>query len=219
MGLGVSVFWLAEAIASGDAGWDKSARKTFKDINAALKKNKIPPHNEPETVPADRKRRSYVGSFGYDYLRHLRRLFENCKRNQRDPKRYPVIPRRTDAEIGEAEGWIADTLEFDFDSNLLCHSIYDGYYIPLPTDNHILGDKMPGGFLGSSSGLLAELRLMAPFLDIKLKGDTLTDAVHARVWKECHSTTDPWMFEKTAWLTLFETASASIKHTTAIVFH
>jgi hypothetical protein len=219
MGLAVSVFYLAEAIASGDAEWEASARKQFKAINALLKKKKLPAHPEPEARPADWKRRSYVSSFPYDCMRHLRRLYENVRRYQRDAKRYPVLPRRTDAEIGEAEAWIADTLEYDFDSNLLCHSIYEGYYLPLPTREHILGDKMPGGFVGSCSGLLAELELMAPFLDIKLKEGKLSDAQHAKVWKGCHSTKDKWMIEKTAWLTLFETATTSLAYRTAIVFH
>jgi hypothetical protein len=219
MGLAVSVFHLVDVMANdGSEEAIRYLRGQFDRINAALKKYKLPPHDEPETRPAKAKLRRHVGSFPYDYLRHLRRFYENVRRHRGDPEAYPLVPRRKEAQIAEAEEWIADTLEYDFSSNLLVHSIHEGYFVPMPQDDPILGD-VPGAFIGSTNGLLAELALLAPYLDIKLTRGKLSDKEHAKLWAACNDRKEPWMFEKTTWLTLHENAQASQRWGTAVVFH
>jgi hypothetical protein len=215
MGVAISVFSFTDRTDPERAPF---LRKEFAAINRLLRQNKYPPHKEPDTRPAGWKPRSYITSFPYECLRHLRRFYENVRRHRRDPKACPLRARRTDAEIAEAESWIADTLDYNFDNNLLVHSITSGYYIPLPTSYPLCGSGFAGnGFLGSSNGLLDELALMAAPLGIVLEEGALADKEHKEVWKACRSATEPFRDEKTAWLALFETATASVQHHTAVV--
>ena len=217
MSLAISVFCLA---SGNEPEHVKFLEKEFKAINVALKKKKYPAHEEPTKLPAKYKPRSMVNSFPNDCYRQLRRFYENACRFVRDPKQYPLKARRKPAEIEEAEDWIADTLEYDFDSNLLCHSQIDGYFLPLPEDGFLCGNGFAGnGMFGSSNGLLKELVFLAPHLKITLVENVLTDEEHAKVWAECHNAKNKYMSEITAWLTLFETATTSIQFNTAIVFH
>jgi hypothetical protein len=220
MGLAVSVFPICDVIVNdGSRKAIEQVRKQFRAINALLEEHKLPPHNEPETRPEEARARSHVGSFPYDYMRHLRRFYANACRHRGDRKKYPLIPRRTDDEISEAESWIADTLEYDFSSQLLCHSIYEGYFVPMPQDDHLCGD-VPGGFLGSTNGLVKELLFLAPLLKIKLtKKGELSDREHAKLWAACNDPDEPWMFEKVTWLTLWENARLSLQYGTAMVYH
>jgi hypothetical protein len=219
MGLATSVFFLAAA-KSLDPEAALHARRQFDALAKYMKKSKIPYSPEPESFPKNWKPRRYVSSYPYEYLQHLRRFYASVQRFKKDPKQYPLKPRRTASEIATAEAWIADTLEFDFSSNLLCHSTINGCFVPLPDDEPIVTDPFFGNaMLGSSNGLRQELLLLAPHLKIKLERGRLTDAEYAKLWKACNSSKEPYMFEKTTWLTLFETANASIKYNTAIVFH
>jgi hypothetical protein len=220
MGLATSVFYLAAANGSGDPEWAANARQQFQALAGYLEKTKIPHRPEPETYPSNWKPRPYVSSYSYEYLQHLRRFYANVQRFRQAPRLYPLKPRRTDEEIATAEEWIADTLEYDFSSNLLCHSTVNGCFVPLPHASPMATGPLFGNdLLGSSNGLRAELVLLAPYLKIKLVRGRLTNAEHASVWKACHSSKERYLFEKTTWLTLFETATASIKYGTAIVFH
>lgn len=106
------------------------------------------------------------------------------------------------------------------DSHLLCHSDCEGYYVPvafdeplfLPPDAGVAG----GGMVGSSQGLLDELRGCAPALGIALDGGELTDDEARRVGDLPE--TDPFMIEASVWLTLHEACRASIAGGHAIVF-
>jgi hypothetical protein len=219
MGLAVSVFHLLDVIANdGSKEAIKHVRTAFRRINEALARQGFPPHNEPESRPEGAICRAHVGSFPVEYLRHLRLFYENARRHRGEPEAYPLIPRRTDTQIEQAESWIADRLEYWFSDNLLVHSIHEGYFVPMPTDEPILGE-VPGGFLGSTNGLLAELVFMAPQLGIKLRKGRLSDREHGKLWSACNDRNERWMFEKVAWLTLFENARVSLEYGTAVVFH
>ena len=104
-----------------------------------------------------------------------------------------------------------------FDSHLLCHSDCEGLYIPVNFDEPIFDDEVPTGMLGSSQGLLRELIEVAPHIGIELIDDRPTPACLAEVREIADS--GPFWRERVVWDTLFEAATLSIEHRTAIVFH
>jgi hypothetical protein len=83
-----------------------------------------------------------------------------------------------------------------------------------PTDDH----ELPGGMLGSSIRLRAELIQVAPALGISLtfSGD-LADAEAERI--NALGESDEGLYrELTSWIALYEASRISIEHRTAIVF-
>ncbi|MDG4767574.1 hypothetical protein O7632_26290 [Solwaraspora sp. WMMD406] len=133
----------------------------------------------------------------------------------------PIIP------IADAGGLAADRELVEdqaslLESHLLCHSDHAGYYVPvdvgdplfLPADDDIAG----GGMVGSSQGLLAELRRCAPALGIRLSADgELADTEAARLFAVPDDA--DFAVETQVWLTLHEACRASIACGRAVVFH
>ena len=103
------------------------------------------------------------------------------------------------------------------DSHLLCHSDAEGYYVPIDFADIIVDDEIPGGMIGSSQRLFAELVAVAPAIGIELDGTVLSDKVAAALADDNDSV--PYATERLVWLTLFEQARVSIANGTLIVFN
>lgn len=211
MGLAVEVGALAvlnQDDAEG-AGW---LREALAKVNAVLAEHGLPAHEEPERLPFLRSRASNDG-YPYSFLHHLRRFAAHASANPRwtptpfrmseDPAADPVVDRETTM----------------FSSHLLCHSACEGFYVPIDFDEPIFADenRLPGGMLGSSYGLMRELIAVAPYLGIKLLGDELLDAEADRI-NDIVGAEGRFWIELAVWISLFEAARLSIAHHAAICF-
>lgn len=105
-------------------------------------------------------------------------------------------------------------------SHLICHSSAEGYFVPvdlsspvfLPEGSGVAG----GGVVGSSQGLMRELRRCADDLGITLDDDgTLGDAEAARV--AALPDEHPFAVECVAWLALHEASRTSMATGHAVV--
>ena len=213
MGLCVStgaLAWLNENDAEG-AEW---TRESLAKVNEVLAEKGLPPHVEPEQLPAMKDRAGVLG-YPYSFLHHLRRVYARVLNN----------PNWTPTPVSEGEDPASDSAVeeklFEMSSHLLCHSDAEGFYLPIDFNDIIIDDKnqerIKGGLLGSSHRLMEELIVVAPKLGVKLDGSDLLDAEAERIKKESESEEGLWI-EKTVWLSLFEAARLSIQHKTAICF-
>ncbi|PBC75695.1 hypothetical protein BX265_0370 [Streptomyces sp. TLI_235] len=159
-----------------------------------------------EPAPAGTGRAACAGGFPYSHLHHLRRAFVLHRRGAAVTPAATTDPEQYDLDCGEVE---EETLMFS--SHLLCHSDCAGYYVPadfadplfLPADAPVAG----GGIVGSTSGLLAELRRLAPAIGI----DPDDPAEPAR--------DDRYEAEAFAWHLLHRACRESQAAGRAIVFH
>jgi len=159
-------------------------------------------------------RRANYGIFPYSSLHCLRRVLALIA----DDK--PVTPLHG-AELSPADEAQVEKMTQEAESHLLCHSDYEGYYVPVDLDMPVLlpeaSSTIGGGMVGSSQGLLAELRRCAPALGIRLEDDgSLADAEAGRVFELPEY--GQFFNESVAWLTLHEACVASIAGGHAIVF-
>lgn len=215
MGLAVSVGVVAELVGD-DAEWAaelaEELRQELDNLSAAVAAEGVT-WREPYDRPAA-PRRENSGSFPYSWLHYLRRVLAMVD----DGK--PVTPVMDEGLTAEDEAQIEE-LTMMFESHLLCHSDDAGYYIPveldaplfLPEDSGVAG----GGMVGSSQGLLEELRRCASALDIRLDGDgSLPDGEAARLVNPPDDA--DYRIESIVWLTLHEACRSSIAGGHAILF-
>lgn len=205
MGLAISVGYLAEMMALDEEGaeWFRSSLAT---VDQVLRDAGEPPHAEP-THPV--RVRGGIGSFPYSYLHYLRRAYA-CVVEK--------VPLREGDLTPEDDTLVMDVTVTLMDSHLLSHSDCAGYYLPRPLpDGPICDERLPGGFLGSSQGLVRELLRVAPALGIALDGDAPTaEALDALA---TDPDAGPQSRARIAWHRLYLCARASIEHGTLIVFH
>ncbi len=207
MGLDVAVGVLAGESEFGVA----HLRGELDGLSAALAGSGVQ-WSEPAGPPV-RSGRAPLRGFPYSWLHTLRRVYVL------DRQDLPLTP------LGERGMSDKDMAAIDdeasmLDSHLLCHSDSEGYYVPvafdepifLPRDAGVAG----GGMVGSSQGLLDELRGCAPALGIALQGGELTDDEARRVAELPDD--DPFAVETAVWLTLHEACRTSIAGGHAIVF-
>ncbi|MBS0262614.1 MAG: hypothetical protein JSS02_11735 [Planctomycetes bacterium] len=213
MGLAIETGILADLICHDPEGADE-LRECFTRVNEVLAENRLPPHQEPEQLPAQESRAGLC-SFSYSFLHHLRRVYA---RATDDPGWQPTP---TPADEDAAEDPAIDEVTCLMTSHLLCHSDCEGFYLPIHFTDVVVDDRnqerIPGGFLGSSYRLQEELVMVAPILGIKLDRGALSDAEADRINRDADSETD-WWIELIVWISLFEAARLSIEHQTAICF-
>jgi hypothetical protein len=132
-----------------------------------------------------------------------------------------VTPADDDDALAQADRFVDDAGSM-MSSHLLCHADNEGYYVPLALDAPVfidVDDPLAGaGMIGSSQGLLDELRRVAPAIGIALEADgSLSDAEAARIFAVRDGA--PFWREQIVWLSLHEACVASIASGAAIVFH
>lgn len=209
MGLAITVGML-ESVAGDDEGV-AYFRRSFDHLSRVLEAAGVSGYREPERVHV--RMRPHVSSFPYSYIHYLRRAYARVVAD------LPLTP--VDEDGLDADRDIIDDEAAMLDSHLICHSDCEGYYVPLPLPDPLFLDEdavSGGGMVGSSQGLLDELRRVAAPLGITLAPDgSLSDAEAERLYQV--EDDQPFHRELTVWLTLHEACLASIASGAAIVFH
>jgi hypothetical protein len=211
MGLAVEVGVLAYLNDNDEEGatW---LHERFVKVNEVLVENGLPSHVEPETLPPMNNRAS-LKSYPYSFLHYLRRFAAHVSS---DPNWKPTPVAESE---DPADDPVVDDETAMFNSHLLCHSDCEGFYLPIDFAEPLFADedRVPGGMLGSSQGLMRELVAVAPFLGINLSDGTLSDAEAIRI--NSISETEGWFWiEQAVWISLFEAMRLSIEHKSAICF-
>jgi hypothetical protein len=208
MGLGINTHFLVDMLAN-DAEGAEWIQRNVGLVNELLGEHGLPQHTEPTQITT--RMRQHCGSFPYSFLHYLRRAFA---RVHEELELTPVAGNDDPTEDPAIED--AATL---FDTHLLCHSDAEGYYVPVDFDEVIFDNAkrgLPGGMLGSTQRLMAELVQTAPALGITLEHGTLSDAEVDAINRD--GDTDAYWRERLVWLTLFEAARVSLADKTMIVF-
>jgi hypothetical protein len=188
-------------------------RKNFRHINRVLAANGLPPHEEPESLPAFPYRGQLI-SFPYAWTPYLLRAvaFARQAPDQFSPVREgenPARDRRLDAEL------------YTFaESHLICHSQTEGYFVPVDFPDPLCDKRkrgLTGRILGSSQRALKELVQTAPLLGIPLKGRKLSDKAARTIAKEPDES-HPFWIERKVWLSMFEAFRDSVEYKCAVVY-
>ncbi len=208
MGLAVSVGYLADLMAN-DPDSMEWVKEDLAAVNEVLVENGHPAHKEPMRLP-EFQSRADVDGFPYSFLHHLRRIYAYVV-NYPDVKPTPV-------KKGEATDDPILALEMEKnESHLITHSDAEGLYVPIHFEKVLADDRLPGGFLGSTQQLMAELLQIAPAMGVRLDGQDLPDREADRINDLIDDETGLWK-ELCVWICLFEAARLSIEHSTVISF-
>jgi hypothetical protein len=211
MGLSICIGMLADLDEN-----DPEARQWLEEdlaaVNRVLASAGLPAHAEPEgALPSGR---AALTSFPYSFLHYLRRVY--ARHLDQPGWKAEALPEGEDPAADEA-------LEAEYDmfrSHLVCHSDAEGFYVPVDFPEVLFaeeGEELPGGMLGSSQRLLAELIDVAPALGITLADGELSDAEARRI--NALGEADRGLYrEMIVWIALYEAARLSVRHRTAIVF-
>jgi hypothetical protein len=213
MGLAISVGVLTDLIKNDPEGIEFFESQIV-TANALLATENLPQHNEPTVLP-QLKSRAGLDSFPYSFIHYLRAAFAHVLQ---DPS-WRATPLDDDEDPTDDPAVEEESSMFT--SHLLCHSDCEGFYVPIDFSEVIFSDddhELPGGMLGSSVRLHAELIQVAPALGISLSANgELADAEAARI--NALGESDEGLYrELTSWIALYEASRISIEHRTAIVF-
>jgi hypothetical protein len=210
MGLSISIGTLAD-LGNNDPEGKSWLEEGLGAANRVLASAGYPAYTESRVAPP--AGRAALDGFPYSFLHYLRRANAH---HLADPQwQATPLPEGTDPTADEV-------LEEEYDmfrSHLICHSDSEGYYVPVDFEDVLFdeeGGDLPGGMLGSSQRLLAELIAVAPALGITLAGGELSDAEAALI--NARTADDGLSRELTVWIALYEAARLSVRHQTAIVF-
>lgn len=208
MGLAVGVGVLAGLLIHDSEGADWM-RRSIAGLNAVLQREGLPAHCEPESFsPPLHERMHSCTSFPYSFVHYLRRAFAHMREG---------LPIPDDDQLRPEHDSVVDDAASMLDSHLLCHSDCEGFYVPVAIGDPIFDDALPGGMLGSSVGLLAELIEVAPHIGIALADGRPTPSCEAEL--RAIEDDGPLWRERLVWYALFEAATLSVEHGTLIVFH
>jgi hypothetical protein len=159
---------------------------SFAATNELLRAAGLPPHDEPtdcEVWSAE--------MFGYSGLHYLRRVAVHLDAGNDLPQPGaeetlddPLIERHLDDYLGKGTGLLGrlsrkrPRFARGFD-HLLVHSDTEGFYLPQDFDQVLIDPEqhVPGGMLGSTPRLLAELDRLASRLEIPDALDAESDAL------------------------------------------
>jgi len=212
MGLGIGVGSLAELLEDDPEG-AQYIQAALNAVNRLLAEHGLPPHMEPNTLPA-LKHRARITSFPYSFIHYLRRASAHRRAN----------PDWMAAPLADGEDPIDDPVlqgeKLSMNSHLIWHSDAEGFYLPVDFSDVLVAKDdgtVPGRLVGSSFHLMRELSEVAPALGIRLVDGQLTDDEANRIDKRLDAD-DGLTPELASWILLFECARLSIEHRTAIVF-
>ena len=211
MRLAIAVGFLADMKENDEEGYEW-AQHMLANVNRALSAERLPTWEEPEAVEVTL--RPHADSFPYSFIHFLRRAYVLALAAPSDlPPTNGQLTSEDHERMEDESAMLA--------SHLLCHSDAEGVYVPVDLAEPVFASPdsgVPGGgLIGSSQGLLRELRIVAPYLGVTLDPD-LSDAEAARLdalgWDE----ENPFHREHTVFLALWEAARVSVAEGTAIVF-
>lgn len=211
MGLAITVGVLSDLLENDPEGAEWM-EEDLAAANALLAANKLPVHVEPRD-PLPEASRCSCNSFGYSSLHYLRRSYAHLAK---DPTwRASELAEGADPTKDPVLGEVTSEMQ----SHLVCHSDAEGFYLPIDFVQVLVDEEgeLPGGMLGSTQRLMAELVTVAPALGIELKNGELSNAEAKRLNREAEKQASFWM-EKMVWLSLFEAARISLKYKSAICF-
>lgn len=205
MGLAIGVGVLSNLIQYDPEGaqW---MRGSLASLNEALQRHAKESHHEPEHLP-EFERVSCI-SFPYSFLHYLRRAYAYARSGRVVPDDDTMLPEH-DRVIEDESAML--------DSHLLCHSDAEGFYVPIELGEPLFDNAVLGTMLGSSIALLRELAEVAPHLGIELENGALSDASNAAL-RNIEDGAPLWR-ERLVWYALYEGATISVEHGTALVFH
>lgn len=198
--------------ASGGVGLQVAVRRDLVRLSRSLGRAGVR-WREPVLRRAPRSRFD-LDAFPYSMLHQLRRALAYVDAG------LPLVPT-TDGTLSAEDEALVEQVTEHWDSHLLCHSDVDGFYVPVAFDRPLVLDDAPGGgMVGSTQGLLAELRRCAPAIGIRLADDgVLGDAELRRLRDRVgDDVVEPFDAEQTVWLVLHEACRASVASGRAIVF-
>ena len=210
MGLSITSGILADFLENEPEGYE-AYKIEFEQLNKLLELNGYKPHIEPSKLDVDP---IHVGGFPYSFLHYLRRFFAYYMNDE------DWVVKPFDTELDPANDPIVEEESSMFYSHLLVHSDCEGYYIPIDFEEVIFDTDeitVPGAMVGSSFGLLTDLKSIAEKLGVELN-EKLEVQNKEDLYKTIDDQGDFWI-EKMVWLTLFEAANYSIANKTAIVFN
>jgi hypothetical protein len=208
MGLAISV---GNPFLGDDEG-EEPYRRAMERLRDALSGKGVT-WAEPDAPPPPDAMRRHLSSFPYSFLHYLRRAYALHHLDE------PVTPATGYEDVRAADAQIED-VTMGLSSHLLCHADQSGYYVPATFDDPLfLDESIAGaGMVGSSHGLLRELRRVAPHIQVSLDSSReLSDDEAARLFAV--EEREPYGIERIVWLTLHEACRASLAHGNAIVFH
>lgn len=179
-------------------------------VNRVLADNGVAPFEEPPKLPKLASRSRRVG-LAYTELALLKRAYI-CMRKGRKPT---PLDELSQEDLDE----ILDGVSIYIESHLLCHSDAEGYFVPVDFEDVLYDGALPGGMLGSSQRLHAELVELAPTLGIEVvDGDVTARAIAELLLAEGADAPAAFSGERAAWFQLFEATRLSIAHRAVIFF-
>ena len=216
MGLDIGIGVLA-GLRDDDPDTAEWVRYELEAINRVLASNGLPPHVEPERLPPLPDLPGLSG-WPYTWLPYLRRAVAYALRC---PEGFRVFRENEDPTEDEMYDCMLATSE----SHIICHSDFEGYYVPIDFPEPLFDDlpngdpgRLAGGSLGSSQGGLQELVKTAPLLDIPLSAEgQLSDQELAAIADPSPDSHPHWIARQ-AWLGLYGAFRQSIEFRTAIRF-
>ncbi|MFF0632316.1 hypothetical protein ACFYTS_07410 [Nocardia sp. NPDC004151] len=186
-------------------------------LNELLAIEGLPALTKP-AVPGTAKTRDRTTEIGYSYLHHLRSAYARARVYPDQP--LTLVETEEDHRVADEA---VEELGYTLASHLICHSDCEGYYLPIEFDEPLYEEDLDidGGLVGSTPALLRELVYVAPYLDINVVDDVLSDAEIARIYAEQGDYTDnphPFYRERESWIHLFEVARVSIANGSVMGF-
>jgi hypothetical protein len=188
---------------SHEARLKKIASKEFANINIILSKNNLPCHIELEIKskqetwwPEINCPYSAIHQLKYVAAKFIEDPFWNP--DLLSAKKYK-IPVNLNKKIYEEKS-----------SQLICHSDFDGFYVPIDFDNAIY-DRETNEWLGSSFGLRRELDKLAQNLNFSLhiSNNVTTEQMFSLLEEKLKN--DPFKIHKKILFCLYYIADFSIK--------
>lgn len=228
MGLAIEVGYLADMLENDEEGaaW---FREELAKLEQFLPTQGLKPHVEATECPV-----FSAEMYGYSGLHYLRRLAAHLnirgtlpEPGGQDAAKDPVLesyiglfnapaPSLVDRLFGKK----AVSREYD---HLIIHSDAEGFYLPQDFPNVLIPPEslaIPGGMIGSSHRLLAEIESLAAALELPLTLDPEDDEVWNAADDQGEAATG-WKrygVESFTCIRLYRAAKHSIEHSAAIVF-
>ena len=209
MGLTIGIGELVLAAAEGDPESLDSINAAFDAVSAVLEEHGLTRHVEPSDfeIPLSR---SPIESFPYSRLHCLRRFAAHVWKTGK-------VPGPVTGDQCASDDSVLETM-YSPKYHLLYHSDCEGFYVPVDFATVIVDERIRGHALGSSHRLMKELLQLAPYLQIALNDGSLGKSECEKLMQIILEGTDPYVAEKTVWLSLFDAAEQSLRMGSAIVF-